>query len=400
MRSSSKPSRRHKSSGTVASLLIGGLAALGSAQAATYTIGSVVADGLANPRSVVVGPDGALWIVEAGSGGDGPSIVNGAGETVFYGTTGSVLRAMGGAAETVIADLPSLAPAGGFGGGGAHDLAFGPDGTPYVLFGFGADPNLRSAFAGQDGAELLGQLAAWDGAALVPLASLADFELTNPDGAELNSNPYGVAASGDGFVVTDAGGNSLLDVAADGTISTRAVLPEEPNPLPFGPPVYQAVPTGIALGEAGEVLVAQLTGFPFPPGGADVFAVGEDGSVSSAAAGFTNLIDVAFGADGTIFALELDSDSLIGPEMTGSLWMIDDLGVRTLLYGGFMSPTSVAIGPNGEIWVAENGLSPTDGRVVELSAVPLPGALPLMAGGLVLLALLRRRRIDHRLFAG
>ncbi|WP_051882227.1 ScyD/ScyE family protein [Parvularcula oceani] len=372
------------------------------AAAATYTVERVLMDGLANPRGLTVGPDGTIWVAEAGEGGEGPSIVLGDGVTNYYGATGVLTRYSGGVQETVADGLPSLAPEGGFGASGIHDIAFGSDGTLYALFGFGTDPTLRGTLSGESGAELFGQLTAWNGTSFVPVADLAAFEQAeNPDGADLNSNPWGLAANGGGFVVTDAGGNTVLTVAGDGTIETLAALPETANPLPFGPPFYQAVPTGVALGEDGEALVVQLTGFPFVEGAANVFSVGTDGSVGTVAGGFTNLIDVAFGEDGTIFALELDSDSLTGPEMIGSLYAIDDLGIRTLLITGLINPTSLALGPDGTIYVTENGLSPELGRVLELAPIPLPPALPMMAAGIALLVLARRaapRRIERTVY--
>src|SRR5688572_33111030 len=41
------------------------------------------------------------------------------------------------------------------------------------------------------------------------------------------------------------------------------------NPLPFGPPFIDAVPDSISL-RGNELLVTTLTGFPFPPGRAEV----------------------------------------------------------------------------------------------------------------------------------
>ncbi|MCQ8186073.1 ScyD/ScyE family protein [Parvularcula maris] len=384
---------KNRRAALLAAALLAALGSTGTAHSAPYKVSGVVLDGLANPRSIAVGPDGALWVVEAGSGGTGPSIVNDGGETVLFGNTGQVTRVLGGTAAVVASDLPSLAQEGGFAATGANDLAFAPDGTPYVLFGFGADPSLRSVFSGESQGNLFGQLVALEGGGLTAKVDLAAFELTNPDGGGVNSNPYGIAAQGDGFVVTDAGGNTILDVASDGSVSVRAVLPSSANPLPFGPPAYESVPTGIAAGPSGSVIVGELTGFPFPPGEANIYAAAADGSLSVVVSGLTNIIDLALGEDGTIFALELDSDSLIGPEAVGSLYAIDDLGVKTLILSGLVNPTSVAVTADGRILIAENGLSPADGRILELSSVPVPAALPLMAAGLAsVMALGRRRR--------
>lgn len=348
--------------------------------AATLYPEKVVMQGLANPRGMTFGPDGWLYVAEAGAGGDGPSIVSGDGQTVSFGLTGGVSRYKDGVQEKV-ADLPSLAPEGGFGATGAHDVAFVDD-TMHVAIGLGADPALREDLAAAPGSALLGQIVTLTGGTATPFADLAGFELANNPVGEPDSNPFSLVAVDGGLVATDAGGNDVLTIDAEGAIAVKAALPEGE---------WQPVPTGAAAGPDGTLLVGQLTGFPFPVGGANVFSIDEAGLVDVFASGFTNLIDIAW-HDGTLFALEFDSDSLLGPNATGSLFQIGADGTRTLAYGGLINPSGLAIGANGHVFVAENGVSPTDGRVIELAPVPLPASLPLLAGALVLGAALSRRR--------
>lgn len=384
--------RAGRSASTAALLVL--LATAGDAHAATLRSGGVIIDGLANPRGLVVGPDGWLYVAEAGRGGNGSSIVDGAGETVSFGRTGAVSRYRAGVREIIASGLPSLAPDGGFGATGPHDIAFSGDGTLHVILGFGANPARRADLASEMGSELLGKIVSIDGGAVAQVADVTDFERTNDPDGEPNSNPFSLVTVGDGFVVTDAGGNDVLDVSATGVVSFRTFLPPQPNPLPFGPPVYQAVPTGAATGPGGDILVGQLTGFPFPVGGASVFDIDAAGLAIVIAGGFTNLIDVAYGG-GMGYALELDSDSLLGPMMTGSLFAFGADGTKTLLYGGLVNPTGFALGEGGRIFVSENGLSPTDGRVIALAPVPLPASLPLLAGCLATLGAFCRRRVRH-----
>ena len=372
-----------------AALLVAGAT---SSDAATLRPAGIVLDGLANPRGIAVGPDGGVYVAEAGSGGPGTTIVSGNGETVGYGRTGGVSRSLGGVQSKVIGTLPSLAAAGGFGATGLHDLTFDEAGRLYGVFGFGADPAFRSALAGEPGSGLLGKAVEITPAAAIPFADLAGFEQSDDPDGEPNSNPFSIVRTGSGFAATDAGGNSVLTVDGAGNVSVAAVLPPAPNPLPFGPPVYQAVPTGAALGPEGDILVGQLTGFPFPVGAASLYAVDALlGGASTVAGGFTNLIDVA-SAGGRILALELDSDSLIGPGTTGSLFEVLADGTKSLLFGGLDTPTGLALGRNGRVYVAVNGLSPDGGRVIELAPVPLPAALPLLGGAVLLLTGLGRRR--------
>ena len=91
---------------------------------------------------------------------------------------------------------------------------------------------------------------------------------------------------------------------------------DTPNPFPpppDGPPLppiipMQAVPTGVVKGPDGALYMSQLTGFPFPVGGANVYRIDpRSGKTSVYATGFTNIIDLDFGKDGTLYVLEMDA---------------------------------------------------------------------------------------------
>ena len=89
-------------------------------------------------------------------------------------------------------------------------------------------------------------------------------------------------------------GNSLLGIS-HGKISTLAVFPNRVVPNPFGGPdiPMQAVPTTVTRGPDGALYVGQLTGFPFPVGGANVYRIGPGGQPQVFASGFTNIIDIS-----------------------------------------------------------------------------------------------------------
>ncbi len=80
---------RRRSRALVAATLAAVLAAAlvpGIAAADSHV--SVVASGLNNPRGIAIGPDGRIYVAEAGTGGAGPCITGGEGETVCLGATG------------------------------------------------------------------------------------------------------------------------------------------------------------------------------------------------------------------------------------------------------------------------------------------------------------------------
>ncbi|QDT73576.1 ScyD/ScyE family protein [Lacipirellula limnantheis] len=355
------------------------------AAAAVYSISEVMHD-LASPRGLALGPDGGIYVAEAGSGGSGPSVVLGNGNTAFLGATSSLSRLLGGVQERVLTDLPSIATAAGLDASGLQDVAFDGLGQAYGLFSFGSESSQRDANLGTAGANL-GRIVRLplSGGGVEPIADLASHEgLTNPAGGATDSNPFGVAIASNGdFLVADAGGNSFLKASPAGAVSTLGVLPARPNPLPFGPPVFQSVPTTIAVGPDGAYYIGQLTGFPFPPGAANVYRFDPTTNVLSVAhTGFTNIIDLTFDEVGNLFVLQITTNGLAsatGPG-PGALFKIDGVtGDRTLIASeGLLFPGSVLAGPDGALYVSNRTNAPTGGQVLRLTPVPEPSSVGIL----------------------
>jgi hypothetical protein len=344
----------------------------------------VVASGLANPRGLTFGPDGALWVAEAGSGGSGACIAapGGPGQ-VCLGATGAVSRVdpWSGRVRRVVSDLPSLAPPpgaenAGVDATGPQDVSFGPFGAAWFTVGLGGNPDTRAQL-GPDGAGLGRLYLRAPFGRVHEVADLAAYEAdANPDGVEVpDSNPFSVDASNPWSVlVTDAGGNDLLRVRPWGRVSTVTVfeggMTDAPPflGLPPGTQIpYEAVPTGVVRAPGGGAYVGQLTGFPFPPGAANVYAVAEDGTTTVKVSGLTNVVDVARGRHGTLYVLEIARDGLLAGTPQGRLLQIDRDGTQTELAPGRLThPTGVAVSRRGDVYVSDNGGSPTDGRVVRV----------------------------------
>jgi hypothetical protein len=339
----------------------------------------VVASGLVNPRGLTFGPEGGLYVAEAGSGGSGPCFVNGAGETVCYGDTGAVTRITLGALPTstrIVTGLPSLAPAGGAQATGPHDVEFQGRGNGYVTIGLGDNPAERTLL-GAAGTRL-GRLVRFQPNGKWSIQEdLAGFEaFANPDRFVPDSNPYGVLALPGRQVYTDAGGNSLNAVAANGSISNLAVFPSRVVPNPFAPPgatvTMQAVPTSVAIGPDGAFYVGQLTGFPFPAGGASVYRVPANGGEPEVfATGLTKIIDLAFAPDGSLYVLEITAAGGPPPALgAGALIRVSPDGkTLTTVVGpgeGLVAPGGIAIDKDGSIYITNNSVSPTLGTVVKI----------------------------------
>lgn len=340
---------------------------------------TLVASGLHNPRGLNFAPNGGLYVAEAGTTGTATSECGtmGDGSTKCYSRTGSVTRIdlSTGDAERVLTGLHSLiAPSGvGNGASGIHDISFNGMGNGYITIGLGGDPRLRGD-ALRPSWVSLARLGRFNPSGRFGLyEDLGRYEIAfNPHTAGIDSNPYGLLALPSKTIYADAGGNTLIQVAANGRMSTLAVFENRTVPSPFGGTMsMQAVPTTVALGPDGDYYVGQLTGFPFPVGGANVYRVPVGGGTPVVAyTGFTNIIDIAFGPDGSLYVLEIARNSLRGapggrlvrmpPGVTASA---DGIVIATT---PLFFPGGVAIGPDGALYVTNNSTSATDGQVLRI----------------------------------
>ncbi|MGD9632714.1 MAG: ScyD/ScyE family protein [Pirellulales bacterium] len=351
-----------------------------------YSITEVM-NGLVTPRGLAFGPDGGLYVTEAGSGGSGPTVVLGNGNTASLGATSGLSRLKDGIQTRILNGLPSVATVAGLDAGGLQDIAFDSAGQAYGLFGFGSDSMQRDGNLGAPGAPL-GTIVRLPLGEVGPPQHVADVSayesVANPAGGSVDSNPFGMAITPSGnFIVADAGANDFLQATSGGVVATLAVLPARPNPLPFGPPVYQSVPTAIAIGPDGDYYVGQLTGFPFPSGAANVYRFDpETSSVTEAFTGFTNIVDLTFDGAGMLYVLQVSSNGLASPMGPGSgllLKINPATGERiTIASAGLVFPGAVAVGPDGALYVSNHTNAPSGGQVLRIALVPEPSSLCLI----------------------
>lgn len=137
-----------------------------------------------------------------------------------------------------------------------------------------------------------------------------------------DSHSYSVAAYRGGWVVADAGANTLWKVTDAGVVSTLAVLPAQPAVITADVAASLGLP---------DCAVGVTYGFESVP------------------------TDVEVGDDGALYVTTLPG----GPESDalgarGALWRLDPRSGRlTELAGGLAGATNLAIGDRGEIYVAE-----------------------------------------------
>jgi sugar lactone lactonase YvrE len=358
--------------------------------------GTTVATGFNGPQGVLVAPDGSVWVIDSGVGGENKMTVTspetGEPTEVTYGDTARVVQVAADGTQTVAATLPS------------------------VLFGQEASGGSRLALLN---GVLYASSGGWDSASqpegaapkFAAIVKIADGQATevaqtwplekdtNPDGHILESHPYGLAAGADDMLyVADAGGNTALKVdPTNGAVSVLAVFAGLPGPMPNpargGASELDPVPTGITFDQAGNLYVAFLPGAPFPAGAAKVVKVAPDGSVSDYAAGLSMVTDLRTGPDGQLYAVQMGQFTQQGPvPNSGSIARIKAGGASEVVLSGLSFPTSIDFNAAGDAYITTNGVgAPGSGALVmyagltsmagsSAAAAAAPASLPTTGG--------------------
>ena len=348
----------------------------GRASAEPNAVMTVIASGLNHPRGLEFGPNGGLYIAEAGTGGAGPCTILPTGLTVCYGTTGAVVEVLGGVQSDYITGIPSLGDTPLTEALGAHDIAFDENGDMFILIGLGTDPSVLEAGGDLDGLGFA-QIVQDDGAGgFTPVVSIGPYEISdNPDAGLLDTNPFALLSSTSGHVVADAGGNSLLEIDAANVISATAVFPDDPG--------WQAVPTSVVIGPDGAQYIGQLTGFPFPVDGANVFRKEAGMPYTVHETGFTNILDIDYDSMGNLYVLEMAAAGLLnaGTDPRGQLIKVEPGGARTTIaMDGLVLPTGMVVGPDDAIYVSNFGVMEGIGEVVRITMAPTDVSLSGFGG--------------------
>ena len=108
----------------------------------------------------------------------------------------------------------------------------------------------------------------------------------------------------------------------------------------------------------------QLTGFPFPADAANVYRVPADGgSPGIFSSGFTKILDIAFGPDGSLYVLQISAAGGAPPARSpGSLIRVSPDGTtKTTIVAagaGLVAPGGIAIDADGSIYVTNHSVEP------------------------------------------
>jgi len=208
----------------------------------------------------------------------------------------------------------------------------------------------------------------------------------------VDTHPYSSLALWNGVYVADAGGNSILHIDWDGTVSTTAVLPPS-DPITIdaamiadtGFPAcaagldyrFEPVPTDVELGPDGWLYVTSLPGGPEDASlGArgSVYRVDPDsGDVELVATGFVGATGLAVSQDdGTIYVAELFG----GADGTGQVSVLDPGSDTPSALVAISQPAAIEL-RHGALYLTTDAFTPdANGAptpVGKLVRIPLTG---------------------------
>ncbi len=333
---------------------------------------------LATPAAAVELPDSVAYATPAFHVNAAP------GGGLLVADAGAGIVELRKGASSLVAELPGVTDVAAIGRGSMFATTGGGPETP---------PGTAQLFRVSNGRTSL-------------VADLRDFEATvNPDGSDIiDTNPFSVVAlNGGQALVADAGGNVLLTVKNNGSVDWIALFPEElvstanikslagcpdaPPDLAFAcglPDMMpaQPVPTSVAIGPDGAYYVGELKGFPGPVGESRVWRIEPgarhaDCATSSAcsivADGFTSIVDLNFGPDGTLYVTELDEASWAAIEILGTVTggtvnaCNVSSGACSVVAGGLPMAMSATVAADGGLYALILGLVPGGAEVIPLT---------------------------------
>jgi hypothetical protein len=328
---------------------------------------SVITTGLNHPRGLKFGPDGNLYVAEAGTGPTelcSTQSCTALQPNVFSPYFGcpiggriSRINPSSGSRVTVVENLPTSV---GTNTDGTKADFFGPADVGFIgnkLYvlqsGAGCGHGVPSSTNGiyrinSDGSHtMIADLGSWSVAH--PGAHNEPKDYT-PEG-----NWYSMAIAENNFYALEPNHGNFVKIGLDGSIREVVDISASEGHI---------IPTAVAY--KGNFFIGDLGVFPIT-GISNVFKITPSGKMKKIATGFSAIVGLVLDKNSNIYVLEMTADNPFPTPGAGRIRKITANGTVEDVISGLNFPTAMTMGPDGNLYVSAWGFGPPLGELVKVT---------------------------------